>query len=40
VATPHVPTHAIGAAVYAIKSAAAHACNVDDGVIKERNWYV
>ena len=37
-ATAHVPTHAIGAAVYAIKAAAAHSNNIDDGIIKERNW--
>jgi len=37
-ATAHVPRHAIGAAAYAIKAAAAHSDNVDDGIIKERNW--
>ena len=38
VATAHVPTHALGGAVYAIKAAAVHSGNVDDGIIKERNW--
>jgi hypothetical protein len=38
VATAHVPTHALGGAVYAIKAAAAHCNNIDDGLIKERNW--
>jgi len=36
--TPHVPTHAFGAAAYAIKAAAAHSNKVDDGLVKERNW--
>jgi len=36
--TPHVSTHAFGAAAYAIKAAASHSSNVDDGIIKERNW--
>jgi len=38
VATAHVPTHSIGAAVYAIKAAAANSGNHDDGLIRERNW--
>lgn len=38
VATTHVPTHCIGAAVYAIKAAAAHSGNPDDGLVKERDW--
>ena len=38
VATAHVPTHCMGAAVYAIKAAAAHSGNPEDGLIKERNW--
>ena len=38
VATAHVPDHSIGAAVYAIKAAAEHSGNIDDGLIKERNW--
>jgi hypothetical protein len=38
VATAHVPTHAFGAAAYAVKAAAAHSGNVDDGLVKERNW--
>ena len=36
--TPHVTTHAFGAAAYAIKAAAAHSNNADAGIIKERNW--
>ncbi len=38
VATAHVPTHCMGAAVYAIKAAAAHSGNPEDGLIKERDW--
>lgn len=38
VATPHVSTHALGASLYAIRAVAAHTGNVDDGLIKERNW--
>ncbi len=38
VATAHVPTHAIGAAVYAIKAVVAHSNNLDDGLIKECDW--
>jgi len=38
VATAHVPTHAFGAAAYAIKAAAIHSKNVDGGIIKERDW--
>jgi hypothetical protein len=38
VATAHVTTHALGGAVYAIKAAAAHYNNIDDGLIEERNW--
>ena len=38
VATAHVPSHSIGAAAYAIKAAAAHSNNLDDGIVKERNW--
>ncbi|MCW4003341.1 MAG: hypothetical protein NWE95_05445 [Candidatus Bathyarchaeota archaeon] len=38
VATAHVPTHSIGAAVYAIKAAAAYSGNLDDGLVNERNW--
>jgi hypothetical protein len=38
VATAHVPTHALGGAIYAIKAAAAHYNNIDEGLIKERNW--
>ena len=38
VATAHVPTHCMGAAVYAIKSVAAQSGNPDDGLIREREW--
>ncbi len=38
VATAHVPTHALGSAIYAIRAVAAHTGNVDDGLITERNW--
>ena len=38
VATPHVSTNALGASLYAIRVVAAHTGNVDDGLIKERNW--
>jgi hypothetical protein len=38
VATAHVPTHALGSSLYGIRAAAAHSGNVDDGLIKERNW--
>jgi hypothetical protein len=37
VATAHVPTHALGASIYAIRAVAAHSGNVKDG-IKERVW--
>ncbi len=40
VATAHVPTHAIGGAVYAIKAAAAYSNNPDDGLIMERQWQI
>lgn len=39
-ATAHVPTHAFGAAAYAIKAAALHSNNVDDSLIKERDWQI
>ena len=38
VATAHVPTHALGSSIYGIRAAAAHSGNVDDGLIKERDW--
>ncbi len=38
VATAHVPTHALGSSLYGIRAAAAHSGNVDDGLIKERDW--
>lgn len=38
VATAHVPTHALGASLYAIRAAAAHAGNADDGLVCERKW--
>ncbi len=38
VATPHVPTHALGSSVYGIRAAAAYSGDVNDTLIKERNW--
>ena len=38
VATAHVPTHALGSAIYGIRAAAAHSGNADDGLVKERDW--
>ena len=38
VATPHVPTHALGSSLYGIRAAAAHSGNVDDGLVREREW--
>ncbi len=37
VATAHVPTHALGCSVYAIRAVAAHTGSADDG-IRERSW--
>ena len=37
VGTVHVPTHALGAALYSIRAVAAHSGKVDDG-LKERDW--
>jgi hypothetical protein len=38
VATAHVPTHALGAAIYGIKAAIAHSGKVEDGLVGERRW--
>lgn len=38
VATAHVPTHALGSAIYGIRAAAAHSGNPEDGLIIEREW--
>jgi hypothetical protein len=38
VATAHVPTHALGSSVYSIRAVAAYSGNVNDGLIRERNW--
>jgi hypothetical protein len=38
VATAHVPTHALGSSVYGIRAVAAYSANVNDDLIKERNW--
>jgi hypothetical protein len=38
VATAHVPTHALGSSVYSIRSVAAYFGNVNDDIIRERNW--
>jgi len=37
VATAHVPTHAFGASIYAIRAVAAHSGNLHDGLVKERD---
>jgi len=39
-ATAHVPTHSLSCSVYAIRAAAAHSGNRDDGVVKERKWQI
>ena len=38
VATAHVPTHALGSSVYAIRAVAAYSGNANEGLIRERNW--
>jgi hypothetical protein len=38
VATAHVPTHALGCALYGIRAAAAHSGKVADGLIREHDW--
>jgi hypothetical protein len=38
VVTAHVPTHSVGAAVYAIKAAAAHSGLIEAGLVEERDW--
>jgi len=38
VATAHVPTHAFGAAAYAIKAAALHSKNAKVAITRERDW--
>jgi hypothetical protein len=38
VATPHVPTHAFGCSVYAVRAVVAHTGNADEGIIGERGW--
>ena len=38
VATAHVATHALGGSVYAIRAVVAYTGNVNEGVIKERDW--
>ncbi len=37
VGTAHVPTHALGAAIYAIRAVAAHRADTNEG-LKERDW--
>jgi hypothetical protein len=37
-ATPHVPAHALGAAIYAIKAAAVNSKDIENAIRKERNW--
>lgn len=38
VATAHVPTHALGSALYGIRAAAARSGDVDEELIRERDW--
>ena len=38
VATAHVPTHALGSSVYAIRAVATYSGDVDECLIRERNW--
>ena len=38
VATPHVPTHALGSSLYGIRAVAAHSGKVEDGIDTERKW--
>ena len=38
VGTAHVVTHSLGSSLYAIRAAAAYSGNVDDGLVKERDW--
>ncbi len=38
VGTAHVATHSFGSSIYAIRAVAAHTGNIEDGLIKERNW--
>ncbi len=38
VATAHVSTHSLGSSVYGIMAAAARSGNLDDGLVREREW--
>jgi hypothetical protein len=38
VATAHVPTHALGSSVYSIRAVASYSGNINEGIIRERNW--
>ncbi|HTY90963.1 MAG TPA: hypothetical protein VMC84_07280 [Methanocella sp.] len=38
VGTAHVNTHALGSSIYGIRSVAAYTGNMDDGLVKEREW--
>ncbi len=38
VATAHVPTHSIGAAIYALQAIHRASCDADAAVAKEREW--
>lgn len=38
VATAHVSTHALGSALYGIRAAAAHSRDVNEGLVRERDW--
>jgi hypothetical protein len=38
VGTAHVVTHSLGSSTYSIRATAAYFGNIDDGLVKERNW--
>jgi hypothetical protein len=38
VGTAHVVTHSFGSSLYSIRAVIAHTGNVDDGLIRERDW--
>jgi len=38
VGTAHVNTHALGSSIYGIRAVVAYTGNIDDGLVKEREW--
>jgi len=38
VGTAHVNTHALGSSIYSIRAVVAYTGNIDDGLVKEREW--